>query len=143
MLKDFIRRLLKFILRLLGLDDDDKPARPSTATNVEVNIVASNVVLTWTPPTTRDDGAPLPVSEIAEQIISVRNVALPDFTEVARVAGTVSQAPFPNTPGGTWMWRVVVVDTDSQSSAPADSNELTIPVSAPSPATGVTAAIVE
>lgn len=88
--------------------------------------MAKDVRFSWTPPTTRDDGTPLPASEKKEQQIFVRNVALGDFTRVATVGPDVAERVFPQVPVGSWVYRVVMIDTEDRVGAPADAPPVTI-----------------
>ena len=91
-----------------------------------------NVVLTWTTPTTRIDGTPLALTDIAATRV-LRNAA--DLAKVVAVAGAMTFTD--STPlTGSDVYEVLTDTTDGLTSA--DSNSVTITVPGANPASAIT-----
>lgn len=136
MLRKLIVRILRktvALLQRLLKHLEDGPARLNPVTNIEVEVMAKTVTIRWALPTTRVDDSPVTPSEIDLTRIQTKAKAAPDsaYTTVAEVAADVDQvAVFPNTPAGTWSFRLLAIDKTGQ---PADGygvGEAVIPAAA-------------
>jgi hypothetical protein len=136
-----IAYLVALLRRLLGLDKGK--ARLQSVTNLEALVMAKNVTLAWVNPTKRIDNTPASVSEIGEIKVSARLKALPDFTVVGTITSptqiAAATASFPNTPSGTWIFRVEGKDTDGQPMDSFAEVEVVIPKAALAGVTNLTA----
>jgi len=91
--------------------------------------MSKNVTITWDLPTTREDGSPLPVEDIANVVVSLKvdNLAAPwtmmGTVEPTNPDGTLIPQGF--TAGdvdiGDWLYRLVVNDIQGQPSPPVDT----------------------
>lgn len=68
-------------------------------------VVADSAVITWTPPTERVDGTPLPATEIGSYILRV------DGTQVAEIPGTETTYTISGLPVGTYSFDMATKDT--------------------------------
>lgn len=94
--------------------------------------MAKNVMVSWKNPTTRADGEALNAGDLKAVEIYARQAAIPEFTKVATVTDGSESRGFPNTPSGSWIFRVVAIDSDDGPSDPAEAN-VTVPKAAISP----------
>lgn len=135
--------LLELIEALRELADIlGKVAEPNSITNLEATRMARDVVLTWTQPTTRTDGTPLPAEQIAYTRIDARVSGIQEWTEINRVGPPTQQVTLAQLSPGTREFRAVVVDVVGRESAPSNTASATVPSdAAPSAITNLTATV--
>ena len=93
-----------------------------------------NVVIQASHPTTRDDGAPLPSSELRGWRVETKLAAATDWTPTGPEldASSTSQT-IQNVPKGAWQYRAFWIDTDAQESDPSSVVDLAVGAAKPSP----------
>lgn len=94
----------------------------------------SDATVTWTLPTERENGRPLPIEEIAGTDVSFRVVGAPDFTPIPPgITPDVEQkVTVTDMDPGDWEFRCVVFDIKGNPSTPED-RPAAIPFSPPNP----------
>jgi len=70
----------------------------------------TNIVLTWTDPTTRVDGSPLAASDIAGIELFMRVSGAPDFTKINTIAAGIQTFTVTDLPPGEYEFQADVVD---------------------------------
>ena len=111
------RKLIRWLLRLLGLIDD----RPMPVSNMTLEIEMGRATLNWTLPIERADGVPLPASEIAQTDISMSADGGANFSPTSPVLPTDPQTfVVDNLTAGTYLFRATVIDTLGQASGDAE-----------------------
>jgi hypothetical protein len=110
---------------------------PGRVTNARIKVTMKEIAVEWVVPVVRDDGSPMPVSEIAYTEASISTDGGKTFTALAQVkpdtAQIVHRSPIPD---GAYLFRLVVVGTNGKKGKPVDLN---VPVDTPAP--GVVTAV--
>lgn len=91
----------------------------------------SNVRVTWTLPTKRVNGKALPVSDIAQTIVSLSADGGTNFGELTRIAAPGHSFLQTELEPGTYVFRVVVLDKSSLISDPSNPGSVTIAQTSP------------
>ena len=111
------RKLIRWLLRLLGINDD----RPKPVSNMTLEIEMGRATLNWTLPTEREDGVALDVSEILRTDISMSADGGANFSPTAPVLPTDPQTfVVDNLTAGSYLFRATVIDTLGQPSGDAE-----------------------
>ncbi len=93
---------------------------------------------TWSLPTTRVEGGPLPVDEIQESIVEMSADSGANFTEIARIPAAQQQAiDVPDLEFGEWIFRISIVDTDGRVGNPYEEVVMVSDTSPPGLVTNV------
>lgn len=110
---------------------------PGRVTNVRYRVTMKEIAVEWLIPTVRDDGSPMPASEIAHTEASLSTDGGKTFTVLAQVKPDATQivkrSPVPD---GAYLFRLVAVGTNGKRGKPVDLN---VPVDTPAP--GVVTAV--
>lgn len=81
--------------------------------------MTKNVTVAWELPTTRQAGAPLPISEIDHTLVELSADVGANFIDLAQVQPTDPQQVFvPDTEVGEWHYRISVIDTNGKQGVP-------------------------
>lgn len=144
MLRSLIERLVKAIVALARriFGHDDGSARLKPVSNLEIIVMAKNLLLKWKNPTERVDGEAVQAGELKAVEIYARQSAIPDFTKVATVTDGSESRSLPSVPSGTWIFRLVAIDSDNVSADPAEGS-ITVPRAALKAVSDVTVEVVE
>ena len=110
---------------------------PGRVTNVRYKVTMKEIAVEWAVPVVRDDGSPMPITEIAYTEASLSTDNGTSFTVLAQVKPDATQivkrSPVPD---GAYLFRLVAVGTNGKRGKPVD---LKVPVDTPAP--GVVTAV--
>jgi hypothetical protein len=107
-----LQKLWKKFLKWLRKYDPPKPVE---------GVEMKNATLSWNLPTERESGGPLPTSQIEATEISMSADLGANFAVLDLVLPTDTQELLvPDLASGDWIFRLVVIDTDSRRSANVD-----------------------
>lgn len=80
-----------------------------------------NATVSWDLPTTRESGNALPVEDILHVILSLSADQGGNFTVMDTIAPPATSHLLPDLTDGTWIVRLMVVDTDNKRSSIVDT----------------------
>ena len=101
----------------------------------------SNIRLSWTDPTTREDGSPFdPASELAAINVAMRVQGATTFTPLPPVPAGQELLDIPDLVGGTYEFEVIAEDVNGRVSAVVPLS-VDVPIAPPSPVGGLSAAV--
>lgn len=101
----------------------------------------ATATVSWTLPTTREDGAALPIEEIKHTLFSMSADLGLNFSPEVQILPTDPQVfSIGNLSGGTYLFRTAVVDTDDRRSLDADATG-DVAIAAPSAIADMTVVI--
>lgn len=101
-----------------------------------------SVTLTWDLPTTREQGGPLPPTEIDKVQVQASADGGTNWVNAGDVLPTDPQTfTMSDLDIGTWMFRVIVIDTNAVPSQPADITVNVADDSPPNPVNNLSASV--
>jgi hypothetical protein len=105
---------------------------PGRVTNVVVKVVPmKEIAVSWDLPVIRDDGSPMPLSEIAFTEATLSTDGGKTFVALGQVKPDtiqiVKRSPIPD---GAYLFRLIVVGVNGKKGKPTD---VTVPVDTPAP----------
>lgn len=118
-MREFLRRLLRWLAELLGLREDEPERQPPARAALTLEVIDMDLIATATWPTQRAGGRPLPQSQIAQGQFYLAVVDEDSWYEpwgdpvVPDGADAVSKTQ-PDIDLGEWFVRFVVTDTQAE-----------------------------
>lgn len=119
-----LRKLIRWLLALLGLGDDDPPAGLTTLT---AEVDAMNVRLNWTLSTPGEKQRPLDHVRIEKRADGIE-----EWTPINEVGVDTTELLDQDVPPGTWHYRGVEVDVDGRAASRRPEATVEVPFDEPS-----------